>query len=207
MRGIWLTGLLAAMLILGGAFPAAWADQAGAGPEKADRGYGKSYGKGHGSGYRKGHVDGRGFGGHGPGPMGHHGSTGHFLRGLLQYGKGFGLTEEQVGKLKAIQLDLDRTRIRAEADIMIAEREAQALLEDEKSDLSAIEAKIRQSESLEVALRMAAIKAKREAEAVLTPEQREKVKAIHERMKTGGMMGRHGGSAGDEAVERQPEKM
>ncbi len=192
MRQSWLMGILAAALILGGGFPAAWADKEGGEQDKAASGaHGKASGKGHGSGYAKGH--GSMHGGHGYGRMGHHGSAGHFLRGLLKYGQGFGLTDEQTSKLKAIQLDLDRIRIKAEADIMIAEREAQALQEDEKSGLAAIEAKIKQAESMEVTLRMAAIKAKRDAQAVLTPEQREKVKAMHERMKMHGMMGRHGG--------------
>ncbi len=140
-------------------------------------------------------YEGRHGGGYGMGMPGHHASTGHLLRGLLQSQKEFGLSEDQVAKLKAIQLDLDRTRIKTEADIMIAERELSSLIEDSKSDLGAIEAKLKQSESLQVSLRMAAIKARRDAMAVLTPEQSERVKMVHERMKSmGGRMGeRRGG--------------
>jgi len=115
--------------------------------------------------------------------MGHHTSTGHLLRGLLGSQKEFGLTEEQVSKLKAIQLDLDRTRIKSEADIMVAERELEALVEDDKADLAAIEGKLKQSEMLEVGLRMTAIKARRDVMAALTPEQRQRIKAVHERMR------------------------
>ena len=126
----------------------------------------------------------------------HHESTGHYLRHLLRHPKEIGLTADQVAKLKAIQLDLNRTRIKTEAEIQVAELELAALTEDEKADLSAIEAKVKQSEMLEVGLRMAAIKAKRDAVALLTPEQREKEKVEHEKMMRqmgGGMMGGMGG--------------
>jgi Spy/CpxP family protein refolding chaperone len=121
----------------------------------------------------------------------HHGGTGHYLRHLLKHQKEIGLTEEQVTRLKALSLDLDRTRIKTEAEIQIAERELASLVHDEKADLTAIEAKVTQSESLEAGLRIAAIKARREARALLTPEQRDKEKAEHEKM-----MDRHRSGAG-----------
>ena len=130
------------------------------------------------------------------GPMGHMGhgtrSIDH-LRHLLKHQKEIGLTEEQVKKLKAIDLDFDRGRIRSEAEIQVAERELLALVEDEKTDLSAIEAKVKQSELLEVGLRMLAFKARHDALGVLTPEQRAKGKAGHG-SKMQGMMqeGMHG---------------
>jgi protein CpxP len=129
----------------------------------------------------------------------HHESTGHYLRHLLRHAKEIGLTADQITKLKAIQLDLNRTRIKTEAEIQVAELELTALAEDEKADLSAIEAKVKQSEMLEVGLRMAAIKAKREARALLTPEQREKEQAEHEKMMR--QMGSgHGGGMGGGSV-------
>jgi Spy/CpxP family protein refolding chaperone len=149
---------------------------------------GHEYGRGHGDGYEREHGGGYGKG-MGMGMPGH-ATTGHLLRGLLRSQKEIGLSEEQVNKLKAIQLDLDRTRIKTEADIMVAERELASLVEDSKTDLGAIEAKLKQSESLQVGLRLAAIKARRDTMAVLTPEQSERVKMVHERMKSmGGMMG------------------
>jgi Spy/CpxP family protein refolding chaperone len=131
---------------------------------------------------------GGGYGGHGYG-FGHHGGTGHYLRHLMKHQKEIGLSDEQVAKLKTMELDLDKARIRAEADIQVVEREAQALIQDEKSSLGAIEAKLKQSESLQTALRMTAIKTKRDAMALLTPEQRDKEKAEHEKMMK--MMGEH----------------
>ena len=107
---------------------------------------------------------------------------GHFLRHLLMHQKEIGLSEEQVGKIKTLQFELDKTRIRTEAEIEVAERELHELIRDDKADLAAIEAKLKQGAGLEVNLRLASVKARREAMALLTPEQREKEKAEHEKM-------------------------
>jgi periplasmic protein CpxP/Spy len=123
--------------------------------------------------------------------MGRHAtSTSHYIRHLLRQQDAIGLTDEQVTRLKAIQLDLDKTRIRTEAEIMVAEREAAALVEDEKADLAAIEAKLKHSEGLGTSLRMAAIKARREALGLLNSDQRKKDELEHEKM-----MHEHMGSA------------
>jgi periplasmic protein CpxP/Spy len=156
-----MTGAMAALLALSVGAPAS-ANEPGYGKE----GYG---GSGHSS-----------MGGHSMGMA--HGGTGHFLRHLIKHQKEIGLSDEQVTKLKEMELNLDRTRIKAEADILVAEREHKALIEDEKSDLAAIEAKIKQSMDQQLALRMAVIKTKRDALALLTPEQRTKEKAEHEKM-------------------------
>ena len=120
------------------------------------------------------------MGGHGASMM--HNSTGHLIRHLLKHEVEIGLTEEQVTKLKDMQLNLDKTRIKTEADIQVAERELKALTEDEKSDLGTIEAKLKQSGDLQVGLRMVSVKARREVLALLTPEQRAKEKAEHEKV-------------------------
>jgi protein CpxP len=166
---------------------------------------------GYGHGARKDGYEGRGHGSmgghgmrssHGMGMM--HSSTGHLIRHLLKHEKDIGLTAEQVTKLKDIQLTLDRTRIKTEADIQVAERELKALTDEDKSDLGQIEGKLKQSQDLQMALRMTSIKTRREVLALLTPEQRAKEKAEHEKVmqqhKEGGsrghgsgMMNPHGG--------------
>ena len=118
------------------------------------------------------------------------------LRHLLKHDKVLGLTEEQVKKQKAIELEYDRAHIKAEADIHVAERELRALAEDEKTELTALEAKVKQSEMLEVGLRMAVLKARRDALAVLTPEQREKAEVAHEKRMHELMSGTHGAMPG-----------
>ncbi|MGE0645587.1 MAG: Spy/CpxP family protein refolding chaperone [Nitrospira sp.] len=143
-------------------------------PSYGHTGYGHGSGAGH--GYGKGLM---------------HSGTGHLIRHLLKHEKDIGLTADQVAKLKEMQLNLDRVRIKAEADIQIAERELKALTDDEQSDLSAIQGKLKQSEDLQVGLRMAAIKMRREVMSVLTPEQREKEKSEH-----GKVMQQHKGEGG-----------
>ena len=131
---------------------------------------------------KEGHMGGghSSMGGYGAGMK--HSGTGQLIRHLLQREQEIGLTSEQVAKLKEMQLNLDKTRIRTEADIQVAEREVRALTENEKSDLGAVEAKVKQSHDLQVALRMVSIKAKRDVLAVLTPEQRAKEKTEHEKI-------------------------
>jgi protein CpxP len=158
-------------LVMAGAFTLAMGT---AGVSANEPGYGHGGKDGYGS---RGHGT---MGGHGMGMM--HSSTGHLIRHLLKHEKDIGLTADQVTKLKDIQLNLDKTRIKSEADIQVAERELKALTDDEKSDLGAIEAKLKQSQELQVQLRMTSIKTRREVLALLTPEQRAKEKAEHEKM-------------------------
>lgn len=81
-----------------------------------------------------------GHGGHDQEEQDEH--SGHYLKHLLKHAKEIGLTPEQIGKLKGLQLDFKRTEARLEADAKIAKLELHALMEDEQADLSAIQAKI-----------------------------------------------------------------
>ena len=131
-------------------------------------------GYGHGGG---GHSS---MGGYGAGMK--HSSTGHLIRHLLKHEQQLGLTPDQVTKLKDMQLNLDKTRIKTEADIQVAERELRALTDEDKSDLGAVETKLKESHNLQVGLRMVSIKAKRDVLALLTPEQRAKEKTEHDKV-------------------------
>lgn len=136
-------------------------------------------------------------GGHDQEDQDNHG--GHYLKHLLKYAKEIGLTPEQIGKLKALQLDFKRTEARLEADVKVARLELHALAEDEQADLNAIQAKVEQLKKADGACLFEAIKSKRSAMALLTPDQQEKDRAHHEQMKSemqhGGGMGR-GGTGG-----------
>lgn len=125
----------------------------------------------------------------------------HYLKHLLKQAKEIGLMPEQISKLKVMQLDFKRAEARLEADRKIAKLELHALLEDEKAELAAIKTKVNQLKYAEGALMFAAIKAKHDGMALLTPDQREKDRAHREAMKSehdgehsGGMggMGRGG---------------
>jgi periplasmic protein CpxP/Spy len=112
--------------------------------------------------------------------------TAHHFKHLLKHAKEIGLTPEQIGMLKALQLDFNRTQARMEADIKIATLELHALLEEEQTELSAIQAKVNELKQAEGALLLAAITSKREATAMLTTEQREKDGVHREKMKSKG---------------------
>ena len=149
------TGLaLGLMMVLSSALlaiPTAWAD----------------------SGFRcgQGHAMSR----HGHGQTG---VTGHMLRRLLSNQQAIGLSDEQVAKLRSVALDADRSAIRASADRQVSERELRAMMWDAKADMPAIEAKVKEAESLEAAVRIIGIRAHRQMIAVLTPEQQTKLKTL-----------------------------
>lgn len=109
---------------------------------------------------------------------GHGGATGHLLRHLLRHQQDIGLNDEQVGKLRSVALDADRAAIRASAERQVSERELRAMIWDGKTDMPAIEAKVKEAESREADVRIVGIKAKRDMIAVLTPEQQTKLKGL-----------------------------
>ena len=155
-----LLGVAAGTVLLGITIPVAWADG-----RAACRGGGHAFGMAR------------------HGMSGHGGMTSHVLRHLLRHQQDLGLTDDQVTKLKVLALDQDRAQIRAHADVQVAERELRALVADEKTELSIIEAKVKERESFEAKLSFIGVKAKRDLYAVLTPEQREKQKAFRDQMR------------------------
>ena len=115
-----------------------------------------------------------------------HDLVGRSLHRLLRHGKDLGLSQEQRAKIKAIATDYTKTRIREEAALNLAEVEVRTLVHDEKADVAAIETAMKKSESTHTALRLEGVKALRAAAAVLTPEQREKWRAIRMERYSGG---------------------
>lgn len=111
----------------------------------------------------------------------------HFLSHLLAYQQDLGLTEEQAGKLRAIHQALKKDQIKGEADMRLIQVDLFPLLHDEKAELAAIETKFKQMESLRTAAHVTAVKATRDAQAVLTPEQRGKIQTLlmQERQRSG----------------------
>jgi periplasmic protein CpxP/Spy len=109
---------------------------------------------------------------------GQFGVSGHLLRHLLRHQQEIGLNDEQIGRLRAAALDADRAAIRASADRLVSERELRAMMWDAKADMATIEAKVKEAESLEAAVRIIGIRAKRDLLAVLTPEQKAKLKEL-----------------------------
>jgi Spy/CpxP family protein refolding chaperone len=110
----------------------------------------------------------------------HGGVSAHILRHLLKNKQELGLTDEQLTKMRSVALDADRAHIRAQADVMVSERELRSLLWDEKADMPAIEAKVKEYETFEATARIIGIRVRREIIGVLTPEQWAKQKALWE---------------------------
>jgi Spy/CpxP family protein refolding chaperone len=155
-----LLGVAAGTFLLGMAIPFAW----------ADGGIACKGGGSHAMGMAR------------HGMSNHGGMTSYVLHSLLKHQQDLGLTEDQVTKLKALALDQDRAKIRAQADVQVAKRELRALVTDDKTELSVIEAKIKERESFEAKLSFMRIKAKRDLYGVLTPEQSEKQNALRHQM-------------------------
>lgn len=129
----------------------------------------------------------------------------HFLRHALAYQGELGLTPEQTGKLGEIHQAIKKDQIAWEADMRTIQGNIFPLLHDDKADLTAIEAKFKQIESLRTGALMTAVTATREAHAALTPEQRIKIVALlkQERQQSG--QRREGGERTiEQAIETAP---
>jgi Spy/CpxP family protein refolding chaperone len=111
----------------------------------------------------------------------------HFLRHVLAYQGELRLTQEQTGKLGEIHQALKKNQGISEADFRTIQGHLFPLLHDDKADLTAIEATFKQMESLKTGAHMTAVKATREAQTLLTPEQRGKLQTLlmQERQRSG----------------------
>jgi Spy/CpxP family protein refolding chaperone len=103
-----------------------------------------------------------------------------------------GLSDAQAKQAQELLLQTMKSRIKQQADLRIAEVELQELLEAEPVDMARVEAQLKAIEGLRTTLRLTVIKAHEEAKAMLTPEQRQKLERLHDRLP--GMMG--GGGTG-----------
>ncbi|HET6515459.1 MAG TPA: Spy/CpxP family protein refolding chaperone [Thermodesulfovibrionales bacterium] len=98
---------------------------------------------------------------------------------------GLRLDEKQKDAIREIKGRLLKETIKKRAEKQIAEIELRDLLTKDPVDMMAVEAKLKQKESLETDIRLAHFAAMEEVKANLTPEQRKKMK---EMMEMGGMM-------------------
>jgi Spy/CpxP family protein refolding chaperone len=111
---------------------------------------------------------------------------------MLHHRTELGLSPEQVGRLETLRADYAREAIRRDADIRIAELDLAALLEQEPPDFSKVETKVREVAQLRGDLRVARLRAIEQGKAVLTPEQRGRLRT----MTSGGMHHGPGGGSG-----------
>ena len=99
-----------------------------------------------------------------------------------------GLDKNQEEAIREIRTTAKKDAIRKMADVRIAGIELMEILGKDPVDMGAVEAKLKQIESLKTDLHMSRIRAFEEIKAKLTPEQRQKFKTNLTRRS-----GRHGG--------------
>lgn len=139
--------------------------------------------------------------------MGHEGPL---LTMMLQHSQELGLSPEQETKLSELRTAFAKESVRRTAEIRVAQIDLDALLEQDRWDLSQIEPMVKQIAAQEGDLRAARLKTLAAGRALLTSEQFAKLKQVgHRRRPMGGpdgmdhgMMG-HGASGGPPA-QRQP---
>ncbi len=106
-----------------------------------------------------------------------------------------GLSDEQGKQLTQIFSHATKAGIKQRADLRIAEFELRELLEADPVDMGQVEGKLKAIEGLRTTLRLSLIKAHEQAKGVLSPEQRQKLERLHDRlpgMMSPGMMGMMG---------------
>ena len=139
--------------------------------------------------------------GHGP-----HQSASKFIEHMLKFKEGMAITDEQAAKLQTIKTDFEKTKIKMKADMQLASLDLHELLRDDQGDLGAVESKLKSLFDIRADLYLASVKAGREAKAVLTDEQRARMKAVHDRInsyKEGGMTKGHPGGYPHHSKDKQ----
>lgn len=139
---------------------------------------------GHGNGYSGGSIhSGHGMKGKmGGGSHGPHQSASKFIDHILKFKDGMAITEDQAAKLQMIKTDFEKTKIKMKADIQLTSVDLHELLRDDKGALSEVEAKLKDLYDTRAGMYLASVKASRDAKAVLTAEQRARMKTVHDRI-------------------------
>lgn len=128
------------------------------------------------------------------GEMGHHGMGGK--RGMTgedhpmwNHLMGLGLDAKQKDASIAIKRRVMKDTIKKRADRQVAKLELQDILDKDPVDMKTVEAKLKQMEAIETDIQLSHIRAMEEVKAVLTPEQKKKMKEMIDRGPMGGGMG------------------
>ncbi|MEN6423160.1 MAG: periplasmic heavy metal sensor [Smithella sp.] len=113
-----------------------------------------------------------------PCPMGQIADMTGFKHPFLMQMNGLNLDEKQREALKKIENNISKEMIRKRADEQIAEIELQELLDKDTVDLKAVEAKLKQIETVKTEAQLIVIKFEENMKAKLTAGQREMLKKI-----------------------------
>ncbi|MEX0830189.1 MAG: hypothetical protein WD032_08075 [Nitrospirales bacterium] len=140
--------------------------------------------KGHDGGYPGGTM----HGGHGmKGAMGGvshgpHQSASTFIEHILKFKDGMAITDDQVAKLQSIKTDFEKTKIKMKADIQLTSVDLHDLLRDDKGAINDVGTMLKSLYDKKADLYLASVKSTRDAKAVLTDEQRARMKTVHDRI-------------------------
>ena len=98
-----------------------------------------------------------------------------------------GITAEQVGAIRKQVSDYRKARIRERADVEVKRVELKDLLEADKPDRAAVDAKLQEISTARLALEKSAIHFRLAMKDAISPEQREKIRQLmRERRREGG---------------------
>ena len=118
----------------------------------------------------------------GGGSHGSHQSASKFINHILKFKDGMAITDDQAAKLHSIKTGFEKTKIRMKADIKLTSVDLHDLLRDDKGSLGEVEAKLKDLYNTRAGMYFASVKASRDAKAVLTAEQRARMKTVHDRI-------------------------
>ena len=126
-------------------------------------------------------------------PGTHQGAT-EFIDHVLKFKEGMSIDASQEQQLRTLKTQYRKDRITMKANVELAHIDLHELLRNDEVPLSEIETHLKKVHELRANLYMASIKAKREARAVLSPEQQARMDKIHERIKAHGGNRAHAGT-------------
>lgn len=101
----------------------------------------------------------------------------HHLKKMM---KGLNLDDQQKAFIGEVKSRTKKETIRRTADMRIVQIELRELLSQDAVDMKAVEAKVRQLETMKAEMHLSHIKAKEDCKARLTPEQRKKFREMIE---------------------------
>ncbi len=124
-----------------------------------------------------------------------HGGQGGGMKGMGHLGmmkEAFGMTDEQVIKIKDIHTDARKAGIKMRAGARVARIEMRQLMRAEKVDRAALDRKIKEISALREKMMRHRVDTRLKVHSLMTPEQRKKARAMTSPGRHGGG-GRHGG--------------
>jgi Spy/CpxP family protein refolding chaperone len=106
------------------------------------------------------------------------GGMGDMMSKCLELADKLGLSEEQINKIKPIHREMEKKKIRSNADLKIAEIEQMEIMEVKDFDLEKASAGVKKIEDIKTAQHLDMLKSMKEVRSILTDEQFKKMKKM-----------------------------